>query len=99
MKRILLKEVEADDGSDFEYRRVLIDILRVQPKGMDLAEMETALAGIGKIKRGAEYADLEDAEYQYLLGRITEYRWRIADGAILRFVKDMREAQPPPIEE
>ena len=96
MRRIELKTVEADDKADFDYRDVLIGILRVRGQGMDLAEMETALGCIGKIKRGEAYADVEDAEHKYLMERVKEHRWRIADTAIVQFVKDLENAPAPP---
>jgi len=101
VRRIELKRVEADDESDFDYREVLIDILRVNQQGMDLAEMETALTCIGKIKRAPKqegegsFVDLEDAEHQYVDRRVSAHRWRVADSAIVNFVKAVRDAKPP----
>lgn len=96
MKTIVLKTLEMDNKSDFEYKDHLLNLLRVKPDGgMDLVEMEKALGIIGKLRRANGSVTLEDAEHQYLAERVNAQRWSIADPAIVSFIKDVRDAQAP----
>lgn len=95
MKSFELKVATMSNGLKFDYREVLNDILRLKPQGMDLVEMEKALRVIGAVKRASGTVQLEDDEHQYLLARVNEHRWSVADQAILDFSKEVREAKAP----
>lgn len=93
MKRFQLR-VLALENRPFDYREELINSLKVSPDvGFDLAEMEKALRVIGVIRRANGAVLLEDAEHQYLVGRLDAQRWRFADEAILTFVREVKGAE------
>lgn len=101
MKQIDLKvvpfglDLDPESKAIFNYQDALMDILRVREQGMDLVEMEKALSCIGKIKRGTDKVILDDAEHAYLIARVSEHKFRIADSALVQFVKDIRNAPAP----
>lgn len=91
-KQFELKVVQDEQGNPFDYRKVLIDILRIRQQGMDLAEMETALGCIKAIRAANGTVVLENEQHTYLMTRINENRWVIADPCIVGFVHTVKDA-------
>ncbi len=92
MRQIEMIAVQMEDGRMLDYRKQIIDILRLRDKGMDIAQMEQAIEAIGAIRRAGAYAILEEESYELLLQRLKETSWQIADPAILKFDKAIKAA-------
>jgi hypothetical protein len=93
MKVIELKTVPMDEGGTLAYKDVLVNTLKNHPQGMQLAEMEQVLKIVGTIKRANGQVVLEDADWEYVAKRLNATAWARADSAIVRLVKDVRDAQ------
>lgn len=56
-------------------QEILIAILESAPGGLDIGEVRKALRVIEKIESASGLLVLEDAEYEYLLGRFRQTRF------------------------
>lgn len=102
MRAVALKTTQLETGEIFEYGRALIDALRVNDGGMDIAEMEKAVTCIGVVRRAINtkvegkappVACLEEEYFNYLIERLDAQRWRVADPAILTFIKNVKATE------
>lgn len=92
MKLIAFKTAEMESGAPFDYKNVLIATLKQHPQGMGIEEMEKVLRIVGILKSANGKCALEDADYDYVVKRMSETQWMVADPAIVEFIKDLRAA-------
>jgi len=85
-----------DVPATLDYRKQLIAIVKqpLDPKGMDIAEVEASLRVLA-VLRAAEAmktCQLEDADYAHLMQKVQLQRWAVATQEILTFVADIGSA-------
>ncbi len=99
MKSIPLKTMEADlDGQKLKlsYKAQLAEILRVPSDGRsaDLNEVRHSLRIIDALEATTgDVLSLEDADFEYLRGRVSNARWPVINRYILEFVEDVMNAK------
>ena len=94
MKSIELKVVELDD-IELNYRNEILSILSTpedRQAGANIDEMRRAirvLDVLDALDEDADVLELEDADYEYLNGRIQKARFGMVHPAIVQFIDDI----------
>ena len=98
MKSIELKVVKLVDN-ELNYRNEIRTILSTpedQQAGATIEEMRRAirvLDALDVLDEDAEVLELEDADYSYLQGRVTNARFGMVHPAIVQFIDDVTTAE------
>jgi len=101
MKRIPLKKVAvtSTDGKEdtLDYKVMLEFIVRnpgdSTKRGMDITEIRNSLRVLDVLEKAeGEWADFEDADYAFMIGKVHEARFGIVHHAIVQFVDDVTGA-------
>jgi hypothetical protein len=104
MKIIPLKKVTLSnsqvEGFEFNYRKELLQIIEISAEGMTVSQMGSAL----KIQKGLQSVSdegalfLEDADQEWLKGRMVANKWRFVAPEIQDFhdeVCNAKDAEAP----
>ena len=98
MKRIPLKKipVTTPDGKEdiLDYKTMLELIVRnpgdPTKHGMDITEIRGSLRVLDALEKAEEdWVDFEDADYNFLAGKVREARFGMVHLAIVQFVDDV----------
>lgn len=81
-----------EEPKELDYAKEIVNLVKIRASGMDFDQMEKSIRIISVVRSSKHEVVLEDADYEYLMGRFAEARWQIADPAIVRFVLDVRGA-------
>lgn len=99
MRKIQLQHIKDEaDGTDFNYRKMLIAIARA-PLGargtVSLDEMEIGLLLLQKLEAAAvgEELALTDSEHQFLVARVAAWPWPAMHPVYLAFGQAIRDAK------
>lgn len=84
MKVITLRQ----DGN-LKSKDVFTQIIRVAPKGMDIAEMRSRIRVLDKLEAAEDSLELEDADYNVLQTAIQGNQWGVADKGLLQIIDDV----------
>jgi hypothetical protein len=99
MKQIPLKKVAmilpTGKESSLDYRLQLIAIMQApkDPKrGAEIEEIHKSLRVINVLDKaeGAEFVELEDADFDYMLSKLSTVRFNFVSPAFSQFVEDMQ---------
>ena len=95
MKSVLLKVVEVNEETKLDYKNELRTIL-ITPEdrqaGANIDEMRRAirvLDALDALDEDADVLELEDADYEYLKGRVQNARFGMVHPAIVQFIDDV----------
>lgn len=97
MKRIHLKTVKLTNSQlpedfEFDYKRELLQIIEIVPEGITTSQMASALKVQEKLRNADKSFYLEDADWEWLKGKVTAHKWRFIAAEIIDFQKAITEA-------
>jgi len=98
MKRIFLKTVSLSNSQlpadfEFDYRKELLQIIEVVPEGVTVSAMAAALKVQKALTNAIESVWLEDADWDWLKGKVLANKWRFIAPEIVDFEKAITEAE------
>ncbi len=99
MKSVPLKVVEINEENNLDYKNELRTIL-ITPEdrqaGANIEQMRLAirvLDVLDVLDEDADVLELEDADYEYLQGRVQNARFGMVHPAIVQFIDDVSEIE------
>jgi hypothetical protein len=97
LKVIQIKLPGAEQKVPMAYREMMVDILKSAPPGQQGVSMDDILQAaplIRKLEKAEDGVDFlfEDAEFTYLLNRLSAHRFGLATPEIADFIVDIRDS-------
>lgn len=92
MKQIELKVVEGENGLKVDYKDLIINIAKIHPQGITVADMEKAVRVITAARKANGVLKLEDADWETLKTYLSVYPFQIVDEALIQFKNDIHNA-------
>jgi hypothetical protein len=98
MKRIFFKTVGLSNSQlpaefEFDYRKELLQIIEIVPEGLTVSAMSSALKVQKALSNAIESVYLEDADWEWLKGKVQVHKWRFVASEIVDFEKAITEAE------
>jgi hypothetical protein len=99
MKQIQLKTVDIEVqgvARKLSYKGELQTIFRApadMQKGANVEEMRRSIRILDALDKSTDVLKLEDADYDYLKGRVPQAKFAFVDPAIVKFVDDVTKEQ------
>ena len=100
MKQVPLKNVaiKLPNGKEslWDYKRQLIAIMEApkDPKrGVDIGEVRQSIKVIEILEKASgDFVEMEDADYEYMMSKVSDAKFTFVNSAFIQFVDDMVSA-------
>lgn len=98
-RKIELKTLKSE-GADFAYRDGLkIVITTAGPQGINADDVLKAVEIKQELDKAKDALHLPESDYNWLVRKLNEVRWTVANEQLAEFIKDVRGAALVDVEE